>query len=268
MSQPCLRVFFGKHEVFDNDKLPLEYASERLAFHWPVAPGELNTLLIYEIKPFRLLYAAINIQQARLDTSEQIVPYEAPATAGRRYVVELLRQANFESGLDERSSDRDIDAAADRMTRLCKLSFELVPSMRATSGAVARSEAPLAPEGAGREKWCHCRLHLSGSAPEKAPAAAAAQLPAACGRPAAKAAAAGAECGRCDDIYAFDALSDLELRDYANMRRIAVPRPYDREVMLRRIEGETEGATPEPAGAPGGRRRPRRRCPGTPALPT
>jgi len=220
----CLAIFFGDQEIEGGSRISTAMASEPISFEWPAPRNSLHTLLIYAKDPLRYFYAAVNIPEGRLDMSEQIVPYVAPVKP-EIYRVELLQQSSMVASLSESSAAEEIDAAASQMSLVCLVTFEVTP-------ADDRKAA-----------FCRCALHVaakqSPSCLEGLPASAGKTLGGRrCYNPYPVCAKTTGTTSRdCAPAYAFDAMPDDELKAYARLKKIPVPRPYNRDVIIERIKG-------------------------------
>lgn len=254
-----IHLFFGNEEIVDGQRVPLGRVREAPSlqsavanlpsFSWGAMPGDFHTLLFYLTENSRVskvLYAAVNIPDERLDLSEQVVPDEAPDEPGT-YHVEVLRQAAHIRDASESADLAELRQMVGDMSRVGVLTFSVVPD-----GAAETEEA----EARGRR--CRCILHVSA----KQNAACLRGLPGAQGKMiegqrcynpypiCVKSTGVGGRAS-CYDYYDLEALPDEELRAFAVMEGIE-PIPGSRAALVAKIEEWRQGKasrTPSVLGA-------------------
>jgi hypothetical protein len=226
-----MHVYFGDRVIPAFGIVSKSEAERELSFSWEANPGALHAVVVYpQSGKAPPVFAAVNVPDADLTKGDTIVPYRGITEAGT-YAVDLLLQPRELRGVRE----DDLPDALRGAELLCVTEFRVGPQVRSRGGVKTPKE-----EG---EAFCRCVLHVAARQPrgclhgsQRIGRQVNGQT---CYNPYAVCTTSTGRPRRCEDYWTPERLQKLpddELEAYAALRKIPVPKPFDREELMSAVE--------------------------------
>lgn len=232
-------VYFGNNKINDGEYLNLPDISEQdLELSWNSISDTYYSIIVKDVLYDNILYMIINIPENSIEEGEIVYDY-IPPSENSEYAIQLYSQDDYLEDFDQ-----DYTNLEESFT----FNTETYPKYEKYNASVNYQKADYFKSGHSlndqEQKYCRCVLHVAAKQTgECLKQGKAGRIKggekvkgATCSNPYAICAKTTRTSSRsCGKSYDFRKIPDNELKVYASMKGIRLPRPYNRNTMIDKI---------------------------------